>query len=257
VHSSADLPKTLGMSPREVIAGLKAIVGESGTLAMPAIPLLKGEPAGAQRLQDESYESVLTYDVRRSPPWTGTLPRQLMQTAGSMRSHHPLNTMVALGPHATAMMGHNLSEPEPMPCGPGSAWAYCHQHGAKILAINCDLAHSLTMIHVVEDMHDGGWPIRHWYRQRRFKVVADGAERMVTVRERRAHWSMFFAERSLSRQLAVQGISRTHQTPGLTLTFCDSRELIAFARQHPDPVFPYWIPFHRLFSSARTSGPSR
>ena len=250
VHSSVDICATLDMSPTEAINFFRRMVGVTGTVAMPAIPIIKGEPAGVERLDDGRYAHEFIYNVNASPPWTGLLPRKLMQTEGSVRSMHPLNTMVALGPHAKDMMAENLAEEPSKPCGPGSAWDYCHRHGAKIVALNCDLAHSLTMIHLVEDMAGNDWciPVNRWYRERRFQVIAGTAIRHVKVLERRAEWGMWFAERRLSRLLFRFGIAKKVQAAGLQLSFCSSRDLISFARSRPECGFPYHIPLLRLFN---------
>src|SRR5437867_1997900 len=83
------------------------------------------------------------------PPrtWTGVLPTDLMKVPGAKRSLHPLNSVVAHGPHAEDMLRDNLTGERPFACGPGSSWDYCRQHAAKVVALGVDMAHSLTMIH--------------------------------------------------------------------------------------------------------------
>jgi aminoglycoside 3-N-acetyltransferase len=250
VHSSSDFCTLVELSPRKIIELLQEVVGVEGTIAMPAIPIVKDEPKGVQRLSDSKYENVLTYNVQRSPPWTGILPRQLMQMPDSVRSQHPLNTMVALGPQAQAMMDGNLKYEPSKPCGPNSSWDYCHGHNAHIVALDCDLAHSLTMVHLKEDMAGTDWPISEssWYRKREFKII-DGQNHFNThVLERRASWSMFFAERRLSYLLFKHEVAFKKIFKGITISYCRSRELTAFIEKQNNPVFPYWIPFLSFMS---------
>ena len=58
-----------------------------------------------------------------------------MRHDGSIRSRHPLNTIVALGPHAKEMTQNNLTYDGQTACGDGSSWAYCFRKNAKILAL--------------------------------------------------------------------------------------------------------------------------
>lgn len=243
VHSSVDALARTGLTQRAIIEALRGLVGTQGTLAMPAIPIIKGQPAGLDLFNDAAFEPVLSYDVQRSPPWTGVLPKALMRTEGAVRSRHPGNTMVAIGPHALDMMRDNLSSPDPTPCGAGSSWDYCHRHDAKIAAIGVDLAHSVTMVHVAEDAFEDSWPVRGWYRHRRYRIIDGDFDAVVRTRERRHHWSIFFAERALARDLRVSGVAPLAQVEGLDVSVCSSRRLIDFVRNHRRRAYPYCIPF--------------
>src|SRR5579884_4143256 len=86
---------------------------------------------------------VPEYDPESTPAWTGALPSDLMKVDGAKRSQHPLNSVVAWGPHADEMLRDNLAYEKPLPCGPGSSWHYCVAHGAKIAALGVDMAHNL------------------------------------------------------------------------------------------------------------------
>jgi len=242
VHSTSDIHIRLGLNPAETITFLKDLVGESGTLAMPCFPIINGNPKGLDSFKDLKYENQLTYNVQKNSPWTGILAKQLMQTPGSLRSRNPINSMIALGPHADEMMRHNLESPY-KPHGIGSSWHYCFKNNAKILMLNCSPAHTLTMVHLKEDIIND-WPIpsKNWYRKRNF-IVQDGKfNQEVTVLERSALWNCFFVEQNLSFKLSKSGILMTKQLENINLSSCESNELCEFLDKSKDIVFPYKIP---------------
>jgi aminoglycoside 3-N-acetyltransferase len=243
VHSTSDIYQRLGLSPAEAIQFLRDLVGETGTLAMPCFPIIKGNPKGIDLFDDMKYTERLTYDVNRSSPWTGILAKQLMQTPGSVRSRNPINSMVALGPHAVDMMKHNIEAPC-KPHGIGSSWHYCYMHNAKILLLNCDPGHTLTMVHVKEDTKGDKWPIplNKWYRKRDFFIKDGDFTKDITVLERRATWNVFFAEQNLSRNLVKSELVRTRQIKNINVSFCESSNLCDYLDKSKNIDFPYKIP---------------
>jgi aminoglycoside 3-N-acetyltransferase len=251
VHSSFAALKPAGRSPEQVIEGLKGLVGDQGTLAMPAIPIIRGEPAGSAKFDPAAYERVFEYDARSSRIQTGALPKTMLSMPGAHRSRHPGNSMVAIGPQAEAMMADNLAAPEPTPCGPGSAWEFAYRHNAKVVALGIDLVHSLTMIHVAEDAFEAQWPVPDWYLRRRFKVRDGDFEAEVVVRERRHGWSQFYAERAFSADLQRAAISKSATVDGLDLHYCESAALVDFLRHHPRRGYPYVFPLGYMSSGSK------
>lgn len=243
VHSSMAALAPTGLTPKEVCHGLLEYLGPNGTLAMPAIPLYREEPTGTARLGDEICAKRLTYDVRRTPPWTGALPKALMGLPGAVRSRHPLNTMVAAGPQAAAMMAHNIDGPRPMPCGPQSSWKYCADRDATIVCLGVDTSHSLTMIHVAEDCWSEQWPVANWYRERQFHVKDGEFETDLTVLERRPKWAINYGERTLQKDLLKQGIIKVQTVGGIRIEVCSSAALIEYLGSRRSRAYPYWIPF--------------
>lgn len=246
VHSSMNELRGCGLDPKSIVRSLKDLVGDTGTLAMPAFPIIKGQPAGAALFDDKAFEPVLTYDVKRSPPWTGALPKALLAIDGAIRSLHPANSMVAWGPHAMAMMKENIAKPDATPCGQGSSWEYCWRNNAKIVALGVDLAHSLTMIHVAEDAFEAQWPVRNWYRRCTFKIINRGNSEVVNVRVRRHGWSIFYAERSFAADMMRFGVAQNYKVGPLRISVCSSTTLIDYLRTHPRSEYPYRIPLLRL-----------
>lgn len=243
VHSSMAALAPTGQTPKEVCKGLLGFLGPDGTLAMPAIPLYRDEPTGAARLGDEICSRRLTYDVRRTPPWTGALPKAMMGLPGAVRSRHPLNTMVAAGLQAAAMMAHNIEGPQPMPCGPQSSWKFCADRDATIVCLGVDTSHSLTMIHVAEDCWSEQWPVPNWYRERQFHVKDGEFETDITVLERRPKWAINYGERTLQKDLLKLGIIRFQTVGGIRIEVCSSAALIQYLSSKRESAYPYWIPF--------------
>lgn len=243
VHSSMVALAPTGLAPRAICSDLLDYLGPSGTLAMPAIPLFRNEPTGPARLSDTICNERLVYNVQRTPPWTGALPKALMGMQGAVRSRHPLNTMVAVGPQAQAMMSSNIEGPLPMPCGPQSSWKFCLDHDATIVCLGVDSSHSLTMIHVAEDSWSQEWPVANWYRERLFQVKDGDFESDLTVLERHPRWSINFAERTLQKDLLRLGIIQVRMIGGIRIEICSSARLIDYLRSRRPNTYPYWIPF--------------
>lgn len=191
VHSSYDHLLCTGLSPEEIVDKLLAFVGPTGTLAMPAMRKYKGEPEGYDRLTVSTDDLVCTYKPRKTMVKTGWLPLAMVQRKDSVVSRHPLDTMVAIGPLAEAMMEHNLDGEAPASHGPGSSWKFCYDHGAKVIGLGVDLYHYNSICHVNEEAVDN-WPFsdEEWYRRRKFHIIDDDFDEIVTVRERKPEWGM-------------------------------------------------------------------
>lgn len=244
VHSSMQKLSRTGATPSEIIDMLLNLVGEAGTLVMPAIPKYKEAAslaAGIDRVSVDLSEEVWTYNVKKTPPWTGALPYKLMKTEGARRGRHPLNTVVAKGFHVSEMFARELSVPHSLPCGPESPWAYCAKHNAKVVALGVDLAHSLTMIHVAEDCYESEWPVKNWYRNRKFLVVDHEQEQIVEVRERHPKWAMHYSERKLDHDLARHGISCKTMVGDIAITSVDSEALLRFLNCRKAKGYPYYL----------------
>lgn len=241
VHSSASALKPTGLSPAQIIDKLLSMVGSSGTLAMPAFPKYEEEPQGIDRMRVDVSDLEPVYDVQKSVPWTGVLPLRLMHKPGAVRSRYPLNTMVAVGELAQPMMRDNLLGDEPLPCGVHSSWKFCADHRAIIIALGVDMAHSLTMIHVAEDAYEDQWPVKDWYRTRKFRVIDGGSVSRVTVRERRPCWAAHYAERTLSRDLKRQGLMVSARIGGVSIEMLGAQELLAYLAERRSSAYPYFM----------------
>jgi aminoglycoside 3-N-acetyltransferase len=241
VQSSGAALKPTGYAPARIIDKLIALVGPSGTLAMPAIPKYEGEPQGIERMRADVSDLELVYDVQNSVPWTGILPLELMRHPAAVRSRHPLNSMVAVGPLARPMMENNMTGERPLPCGVQSSWKFCADHRAIIVALGVDMVHSSTMIHVAEDAHEREWPIRDWYRDRKFQIVDHGVTSKVVVRERRPKWAAHYAERTISRDLKRAGLMTRASIDGFSVAVLAADDLLRFLGARRSAAYPYFM----------------
>jgi aminoglycoside 3-N-acetyltransferase len=241
MHSAFSALKGGNETPEEVIRQLMRFLGPEGTLALPSIPYYKDAPDIIQTMKADVSDLVLDYDPLTTPAWTGALPNALCRMQGAIRSLHPLNSMVAMGPLAEPMMDSNLSGDLPLPCGRQSSWYFCYRQNAKVVAVGADLAHSLTMIHVAEDMWDENWLVPDWYRIRKFRVRTGNETLSVSVRERRPKWSMHYAERTLSHDLIKNGITVKQPLNGVNVELLNSRELVDYLNSRNHTAYPYYF----------------
>lgn len=242
IHSSYGNMRHFGLSPTEIIERLKVIVGDKGTIVMPSIPIFREEPKAIDRFKNELYEKPFTFNVKKTKTWTGALPQTLMKMKGAIRSRHPLNTIVALGHHAKEMTQNNLIYDGQLACGKDSSWAYCYARNAKILMIGVDVVHSLTMIHVAEDLFEDQWPVKNWYRDRAFRIIDGDFDKLFTLRERHPKWALFYAEKRFSKDLIKNNIITTRKIDGIDISLCHSQNLIDYLKDHKNDVYPYIIP---------------
>lgn len=241
VHSSFGRIKPFESSRTKIVDALYQATGPAGTLVMPAFPKYAEAIEGPERLTADMTNKIFKYDVKKTPPWTGLLPFTLMRDADSVRSTFPLNTVVAKGAEAAKMLEGEEKLNLATPCGPKSPWAYCAKRDALIVAVGVDLTHSLTMIHVAEDCNEEEWPVKDWYRNRKFKIVSNGSEREMTVRERHPKWASNYAERRLSYDLRRLGLSKTSVVKGLEVTSIRSSTLIKYLESRRKTGYPYYL----------------
>ncbi len=243
VHSSFGSLKGRVSGPDEMIDFLLNIVGQQGTLAMPAMPIFRNTRPVEEYLSREPDENVYVYDVEKSRIKTGALPTALHKRSGSIRSRHPINSMVALGSLASKLMHGNLADDSPLACGVSSSWYRCVEHDALIIGLGTDLTHSLTMIHVVEDVKDGRWPIPKWYVEKQFLIRDNDFEERRVLRERAPHWgALHFAERTLCRDLFAAGLLQSHIVDGVLIEFLSAKALIKFLEARNHTGYPYfWL----------------
>lgn len=243
VHSAFSELKGRVSGPEEVVDLLLDVVGPSGTLAMPAMPMFTNSRPVEEYLSSEVDNNIYVYNVQKSRIKTGVLPAALNRREGSIRSRHPINTMVANGALASRLMEDNLSGDSPLACGINSSWHRCVEEGAIIVGLGTDLTHSLTMIHVAEDANEARWPVKDWYVEKHF-LIKDGAfEEARVLRERAPRWgALHFAERTLCRDLMTAGILKSQMIDGVLVELLSARSLLEFLESKNKNGYPYfWI----------------
>jgi aminoglycoside 3-N-acetyltransferase len=243
LHSSFAPLKGRVSSADEVVDFLLDVVGEGGTLAMPAMALFRNARPVEEYLSIEADETVYIYDVQRSRIKTGALPAALHKRPGSIRSRHPINSMVALGPYANELMQGNLAGESPLACGVNSSWSRCVERDAMIVSIGTDLTHSLTMIHVAEDVKDQCWPVTDWYVEKHFHIKDRDFEETRLLRERAPRWgALHFAERTLCKDLMAAGLLKSNIVDGILVEAISAKSLIDFLDTRNQSGYPYfWL----------------
>lgn len=209
VHSSYSSLECTGLTATQIIDALLELIGEEGTLAMPAIRRYKEEPHGGDLLNANTDDLVCTYDVKKSKIQSGALPFMMLRRKDSVVSHHPFNPLVAVGPLAKPMMEHNLEGDTPSPHGPNSCWKFCYDHNAIVISLGVDLDHYNTISHTNEEAFGNWkWSDEEWYNKRKFIVVDEnGGKRDVVVKVRKPGWGMLrFAELNANRDRNASGI---------------------------------------------------
>jgi aminoglycoside 3-N-acetyltransferase len=133
VHSSF---KSLGIrDPELILSALLEMLGESGTLLMPALSYQQDPPA--------------VHDTNATPSCVGFLAEYVRKRPGTLRSVHPTHSVCGLGGQAHAWLDDHILDNTP--CGPHSPFSKLPLHKAKILMIGCGLEPN-TMLHAVEEL---------------------------------------------------------------------------------------------------------
>lgn len=241
VHSSYDLLEISGLLPEEINSKLLELVGTEGTLVMPAIRKYKEEGNFEKHIKKNMDDVECTYNVQKSKIISGLLPYMLMQRDDSFVSRFPLNPVVAVGKHAKKMIKKNLEGNEPTPHGPNSAWKYCLDNNAIIIGLGVDMPHFLTMTHVNEECSEG-WPIKNWYRKRKFVIIDKDFKIQKEVLERKPIWgTIYLAENKYRKDLIRNNILKIETVEGLKISRIESDQLIHYLHNHSHKGFPYYV----------------
>lgn len=132
VHSSF---RSLGVGdPEIVIRALLAVLGEQGTLLMPALSYLQ--------------EPRHVHSTRDTPACVGFLPEYFRTRPGTLRSIHPTHSVCGAGAAAERLLSAHASDTTP--CGPRSPFHAVLRQGGKILMLGCGLRPN-TAMHAVEE----------------------------------------------------------------------------------------------------------
>jgi aminoglycoside 3-N-acetyltransferase len=121
-------------NPESIILALLEVMGESGTLLMPALSYLQNPPD--------------VHDTNMTPSCVGFLSEYFRCRTGTLRSLHPTHSVCGVGKEAHAWLSDHILDHTP--CGFHSPFnKLFHQHG-KILMIGCGLEPNTSM-HAVEE----------------------------------------------------------------------------------------------------------
>lgn len=158
VHSSID-SLNLGFPFYRILSLLREVIGGGGTVLFPTYP----------NLRMSSYEYLLrggSFDVRRTPSYTGLLNEFARRQRGAVRSLHPTKSVCAVGPLAKDLTATHQLSPYPYDvCSPYFKLTEC---GAKIVGLGVS-TRNLSFVYCTDDALKEAFPVRV-YHERVFEV---------------------------------------------------------------------------------------
>jgi aminoglycoside 3-N-acetyltransferase len=136
VHSSMKALNTK-RTPLEVINDIIAVIGDDGTLLIPAL----------------TYENVTPeqphFSVSETEPCIGLIPKTFFHMDRVLRSIHPTHSVCAYGKHAMEITSKHFIDETPV--GPNSPIMKLMEYKGKILFIG-DILESCTFMHGIEEI---------------------------------------------------------------------------------------------------------
>lgn len=138
VHASLKSLGQPGLKAELVIKGIEAILGEKGTLLMPALTYK----------QVDGYENDI-FSIKDTESEVGMLSECFRKMPGVVRSLHPTHSVCARGRFAQELVGNHYMDNTP--CGPNSPYRLIKEMGGQILLIGCGLEKNTSM-HGVEEL---------------------------------------------------------------------------------------------------------
>jgi aminoglycoside 3-N-acetyltransferase len=246
VHSAYGPLKGRGKNYNEILDFFLNMIGDKGTLAMPAMPKFSNTVAKDNYLTSKSHVTeIFEYDPENSGVTTGVLPLMLTKRTNAVRSRFPINTMVALGPLSNELFLDEFNHPSPLACGIGSSWKKCLDNNALIIGFGTDLTHSLTSIHVAEDSWEDSWPVSGWYHEKKFRIIDGDVSNVISIRERDPRWgALHYAERTLCKDLLNAEILKSRTFNGVEVEVINAKKLNDFLldMQKKKKGYPYyWV----------------
>ena len=150
VHSSLSSMGYVEGGAETVIAALRAVLGEEGTLLFPAF----------------SYRTAYvdsSFSLNETPVCVGKIPETFRTMPGVRRSFHPTHSVCGIGKYAEELLGdHGLDD---TPMGPHSPYRKLPAYNGKILMLGCSLA-SNSFMHGMEEAAGVPYVLRehHFFR---------------------------------------------------------------------------------------------
>jgi aminoglycoside 3-N-acetyltransferase len=233
-------PQTFVALAAQLVDDLLGLVGPTGTLVMPTIPLYQFQnDATGPREED----GPVRYDPRTEPCGVGLANELFWRRKGVDRSLHPFNSLAACGPLAGELLHDNLNGAKPLPHGVDSGYYRFSQRNGLVISVGVPLARCMTLIHAAEEARDAQWPIEGFFRERQYLVNVDGRDKMCVVRERRPEYGMFcLCLRKLMRDLRGESILHESMVGTVRVDWAHSREVFDYlmARNERVPYPYYW-----------------
>ena len=157
VHSSlSQLGYVLG-GAQSVVSALLTVLGNQGTLVMPAFSPQVSDPAHwpdvafNERELQKAREAVPVFDAAVTPTQMGAIPETFRNWPGTRRSRHPQTSVCARGPLAGYLTErHSLDWAQ----GPGSPFERLVEVDARMLLLGVGFNRA-TLLHYAESLVTG------------------------------------------------------------------------------------------------------
>jgi aminoglycoside 3-N-acetyltransferase len=139
VHSSLKSMDRQGLTPKDVIDGLRLALGDHGTLVFPTLSYMSCGPTRS-----------LTFDVKNTPSCVGAIPEFFRTYSEEVRrSLCPTHSCAAIGEMRDAVVGgHHLDN---TPCGSNSPFHRVMELDGSVLFLGCG-TNCNTSMHAIEEL---------------------------------------------------------------------------------------------------------
>lgn len=168
VHSSLKSMGQVEGGAETVINALRAVLGEEGTLMLPALSY-------ATSCVDHYFSNLET------PSCVGAITEAFRKTEGVRRTNHPTHSVCVIGKYRDEICEGALLDDTPI--GPHSAFRKLADYKGKILLLGCPFARN-TFMHGVEEIAGSPYTLKDAYTD--FTIVDENGK--TTVRGYRCHY---------------------------------------------------------------------
>ncbi len=216
------------------------LLGDTGTLVMPTHPLYLRDPG--YHFPGDKSDLILDYDPRTTPCQVGLANEIFRRLPGTERSLHPLQSVSVRGPRSADILRNNLNRFKPLPHGVESSYYRMCQNRGLVVSFGIPLIDYFTLIHTAEDVRDADWPVKNFFRERRFRVRINGQWDEWIVRERRPLFARSYCEGQLQRDLLHEGLLHEGHAGTIRVDWANAGEVLDFLlHRDKNNSYPYYF----------------
>lgn len=229
VHSAWDGLRQLTVKPSQVIAMLKGLLGEQGTLVMPAGPIMQFQ------------NGIQVFDVQKSPSSLGLLSESFRRMPEVLRSPVPMGSVCASGPLAEEFTKDYYEESGGTPYGYGSPYWAMREHHGKVLVLGIDFIRVLSISHCAFDILGDDNPIKGYHIEIPFIVINGDKQERVTVRRPDFKWASYLATGVFKNMIMQTGFCKRAELGGIKIALIDAEKFLGWHLQIAKQLgWPYW-----------------